>query len=66
MKQAIHVHATIKTQEVDYPLEIKTSRMKARDKNKLSATFHGAGLVVPYNKKNRSWLSRNSRNYSIL
>ena len=25
--------------------------MKARDKNKLSATFHGAGLVVPYNKK---------------
>merc|ERR1712012_1251472 len=51
MKQAIHVHATIKTQEVDYPLETKTSRMKARDKNKLSATFHGAGLVVPYNKK---------------
>jgi len=51
MKQAIHVHATIKTQEVDYPLEIKTSRMKARDKTKLTATFHGGGLVVPYNKK---------------
>ena len=25
--------------------------MKARDKNKVSATFHHAGLVVPYNKK---------------
>ena len=25
--------------------------MKARDKNKLSNTFHNAGLVVPYNKK---------------
>ena len=24
--------------------------MKARDKLKLSATFHGAGMVVPYNK----------------
>jgi hypothetical protein len=30
---------------------MKTARMKARDKNKLSTTFHGAGLVVPYNKK---------------
>ena len=25
--------------------------MKARDKTKLTATFHGGGLVVPYNKK---------------
>ncbi len=24
--------------------------MKARDKLKLSSTFHGAGMVVPYNK----------------
>ena len=38
------------TQGNDFPLETKTPRMKARDKNKLSTTFHGAGLVVPYNK----------------
>merc|ERR1711997_778235 len=50
IKEALHVHATIKTQEVDFPLENKTPQMKSRDKKKLTATFHGAGLVVPYNK----------------
>jgi len=37
-------------QEIDFPLENKTPQMKSRDKKKLTATFHGAGLVVPYNK----------------
>jgi len=50
IKESLHVHATIKTQEIDFPLENKTPQMKSRDKKKLTATFHGAGLVVPYNK----------------
>ena len=32
-------------------MEVKTAKMKARDKTKVSQTFHGAGLVVPYNKQ---------------
>ena len=32
-------------------MESRSTRMKARDKKKLSTTFHGAGLVVPYSKE---------------
>jgi len=32
-------------------LEAKTPGMKLRDRKKVSTTFHGAGLVVPYDKK---------------
>jgi len=33
-------------------LDSKTAGMKLRDRQKVSTTFHGAGLVVPYDKKN--------------
>jgi len=32
-------------------LDAKTAGMKLRDRSKVSTLFHGAGLVVPYNKK---------------
>merc|ERR1712198_547869 len=32
-------------------LEKKSASMKNRDRLKVAATFHGAGIVVPYNKK---------------
>ena len=32
-------------------LEAKTRAMKAREKAKQSKTFHGAGMVVPFNKE---------------
>ena len=38
-------------QENDFSLEVKTSQMKARDKTKVTQTFHGAGLIVPYDKE---------------
>jgi len=51
LKESLHCHATVKNQENDFSLEVKTAKMKSRDKMKLSQTFHGAGLVVPYDKK---------------
>jgi hypothetical protein len=47
LKQSLHVYATTKH---DFSLEAKTPKMKARDRLKLSTTFHGAGMVVPYDK----------------
>lgn len=35
----------------DISLEAKTPSMRQRDRQKLSITFHGAGMVVPYDKK---------------
>ena len=32
-------------------LEKKSANMKSRDRNKVATTFHGAGIVVPYNKQ---------------
>ena len=32
-------------------LDKRTVGMKNRDRAKLSSTFHGVGMVVPYNKK---------------
>ena len=32
-------------------LEKKSASMKNRDRLKVATTFHGAGMVVPYNKK---------------
>jgi len=34
-----------------YPLATINSEMKQRTRNTVCKTFHGAGLVVPYNKK---------------
>ena len=42
---------TIFSQENDFSLEAKTPKMKARDKTKVTQTFHGAGMIVPYNKE---------------
>jgi len=51
LKQALHVFANLKVPSEDFSLDIKTRKMKARDKLKLAAPFHGAGMVVPYNKE---------------
>jgi Uncharacterised conserved protein (DUF2228) len=32
-------------------LDAKTPGMRQRDRQKVSVTFHGAGMVVPYDKK---------------
>ena len=32
-------------------MDVTTQPMKSREKLKVCSTFHGAGLVVPYNKK---------------
>lgn len=32
-------------------LEAQTPKMKAREKNVVARTIHGAGIVCPYNKK---------------
>ena len=50
LKNSIHVHATMKNQDQSFTLDAKTTSMKCRDKKKVAATFHGAGLVVPYDK----------------
>ena len=50
LKNSVHVHATMKNQDQSFNLEAKTTSMKCRDKRKVAATFHGAGLVVPYDK----------------
>ena len=34
-----------------FSLEGKTPGMRQRDRQKMSVTFHGAGMVVPYDKK---------------
>ena len=50
LKESIHVHASMKNQDQSFSLEAKTTSMKCRDKKKVAMTFHGAGLVVPYDK----------------
>lgn len=50
LKESLHVTAC-QPQEHDFSLEAKTPKMKARDKIKVTQTFHGAGLIVPYNKE---------------
>lgn len=35
----------------EYSLATKTPEMKARDKKKVTNSFHGAGIVVPFDKK---------------
>jgi len=37
-------------------LDSKTNSMRQRDRLKMAPTFHGAGMVVPYDKKNTGWL----------
>ncbi len=53
LKERVHVYATMKVPQFDFSLDAKTRQMKARDKTKLAATFHGAGMVVPYNKESQ-------------
>lgn len=50
LKESVHLHASMKNQDQSFSLEAKTTSMKCRDKKKVAATFHGAGMVVPYNK----------------
>merc|ERR1719211_395922 len=50
LKGSVHVHATMKNQDQSFSLEAKTTAMKGRDKKKVATTFHGAGMVVPYDK----------------
>jgi hypothetical protein len=38
-------------QDQSFLLDARTQSMKSRDKVKVCSTFHGAGLVVPYNRK---------------
>ncbi len=38
-------------QDQSFLLDARTQSMKSRDKVKVCSIFHGAGLVVPYNKK---------------
>ena len=42
--------ATMEANSYSLNLEKRTASMKNRDRAKLATTFHGAGLVVPYNK----------------
>lgn len=51
LKETIHFHATMKNQDDTFLLEPKTQSMKNRDRKKVATTFHGAGMVVPYNKE---------------
>lgn len=37
--------------EKNFSLESKTQKMKARDKKAVARGFHGAGIVVPVDKK---------------
>ena len=50
LKQWVN-RATMEANSYSLNLEKKTASMKNRDRNKVATTFHGAGLVVPYNKK---------------
>ena len=49
LKQWVN-RATMEANSYSLNLEKKTASMKNRDRNKVATTFHGAGLVVPYNK----------------
>ncbi len=51
LKESVHVFATMKVQEQDFSLDVKTAQMKTRDKKKVTTLFNGVGLVVPYNKE---------------
>ena len=44
LKGSIHNHATMKNQDDTFCLEAKSTSMKSRDKKKLAATFHQAGM----------------------
>jgi len=50
LKEKLHVFSTLNNQENDFSLDVKTPKMKSRDKTKVCQTFHGAGLIVPYDK----------------
>ena len=50
LKQWVN-RATMEANSHSLNLEKRTASMKNRDRSKLATTFHGAGLVVPYNKK---------------
>lgn len=35
----------------NFPLDVSTAAMKARNKKVVTKTFHNAGMVVPWNKE---------------
>lgn len=39
-------------QSKNYSLDVRTPKTKTRDKRVVAKTFHGLGIVVPYDKKN--------------
>lgn len=42
---------TVISDSQDISLDAKTAGMRQRDRQKMAVTFHGAGMVVPYDKK---------------
>eukprot|EP00088_Acartia_fossae_P043085 TRINITY_DN4530_c0_g1_i1.p1 TRINITY_DN4530_c0_g1~~TRINITY_DN4530_c0_g1_i1.p1 ORF type:complete len:468 (-),score=108.69 TRINITY_DN4530_c0_g1_i1:803-2182(-) len=55
LQEKVKLHANrsiINGDAKNLSLDAKTPSMKLRDRQKVSTTFHGAGLVVPYDKKN--------------
>ena len=50
LKQWVN-RATMEANSHSLNLEKRTASMKNRDRSKVATTFHGAGLVVPYNKE---------------
>lgn len=51
LKAALHVYTTMKIQDHDFSLDLRTPKMKGRERQKVATTFQGVGLVVPYNKE---------------
>lgn len=51
LKEKIHVQATMKIVDSDFSLDLKTPKMKTRERKKVANTFQGIALLVPYNKE---------------
>ncbi|TRY72495.1 hypothetical protein TCAL_10382 [Tigriopus californicus] len=51
LKAALHVYTTMKIQDHDFSLDLRTPKIKSRERRKVATTFQGVGLVVPYNKE---------------
>ena len=50
-KLKLWVNKALMTGNDSLSLEKKTAGMKSRDRLKVATTFHGAGIVVPYDRK---------------
>lgn len=49
-KVKLFANKSVISDSSDISLEAKTPGMRQRDRHKVSTTFHGAGMVVPYDK----------------